>query len=119
MRPLAGRLQKSSELTPILLGSRQEVRLDFDLRDIFTINPGWDYSLQLRVKGFGRASTIGIYSRQSAQQASPITNEKTPVYSRTPISRFHLLLPSIIAILVSSIFVCRHAQEMRASVQNR
>lgn len=109
--PLPGKVKVSKTLAPIMIGPRQEFRLILDLRALFPITDDENYSLRLRVKGFGRAD-LRIYARQGSAQTIIGSNRERVVHARPPLSKLHLLMPSMIAILVSSIFVYRHAREI-------
>jgi hypothetical protein len=109
--PLPGRLKASKSLTPIMVAPRQEFRLVLNLRTLFAIPDNRLYCLRLRVHGFERANDIGIYSTPDAAQTIAGNDRGTKVQSRPQISRLYLLMPSLVAILVSSIFVYWHARE--------
>lgn len=111
--PLPGRVNTTESLAPIMIAPRQEFRLVLDLRTLFPIADDQPYSLRLRVKGFSRANDIGIYSTRDAPQTITGSNREMIVQSRPHISKLYLLMPSLVAILVSSIFVYRHAKEFK------
>ena len=111
--PLPGRVIRSNELSPIVVAPRQEFRLSLDLRTLFPVSYDEQYSLRLNIKGFGRANDIWIYNTLEAPQRITDGDAVVQVLQTRPgISRLTLLMPSLLAIVVSSIFVYRHAKEM-------
>ncbi len=113
LAPLSGRVIRSNELSPIVLAPRQEFRLSLDLRTLFDISYDEQYSLRLSIKGFGKANDIPIYTTLEAPQRISGGESVVQVLQTRPgISRLALLMPSLLAIIVSSIFVYRHAREM-------
>ncbi|HSE36880.1 MAG TPA: hypothetical protein VLG74_06220 [Blastocatellia bacterium] len=110
--PLPGRVILYRSLAPIVIAPRQEFRLALDLRTLFPISDDQQYFLRLRVRGFGAANDVMIYSTRDAPQTITGNTTGSRLEIRPDISRLELLMPSLIAIIVSSIFVYRHAKEM-------
>jgi hypothetical protein len=105
-------------VAPILVGPQQEIRIALDLRNLFTISYADGNSLQIRVKGFGRTNAIAVYldPPTSPTASGAITQIVLP---REKTSTLVLLIPSIIAIAVSSIFVCWHSKEIVVAARLR
>jgi len=117
--PLQGRVVSSKNAAPILVEPGQEFRLTVDLRKLFTISVEETYDAQLRVTGFGRSNAIDIYPSPPALPTAGRTIPETLARIRKSTSRFALLIPSIVAVIASSIFVFRHGKELLDEVQNR
>ncbi len=111
-RPLQDGLILSKSVAPILVGPGQEFRLAVDLRKLFTmpVEDGY-FSVQLRAGGFGRSNAIGLYPNLPISPTLGDVSMRTVVRSRERISRLTLLIPSIVAIIVSSFFVYRHRKD--------
>ncbi|HKA17687.1 MAG TPA: hypothetical protein VKN18_05165 [Blastocatellia bacterium] len=109
-KPIPGRVVMSRTLAPIIVAPRQEVTVGIDVRELFSIANDQTYVLQLRSKGLGRPSNIFVYTGPPPPElADHAINRSAP---REPISRLKLLIPSALAIIVSSIFVFHHAREL-------
>ncbi|HLF84857.1 MAG TPA: hypothetical protein VI837_11835 [Blastocatellia bacterium] len=112
--PLPGRVLLSQNLPPVLVGPQQEFRLTMNLRELFEIAHEEVYSVQLRVKGFGRANDIRIYPRTLSNPIiSGTTGGGTIIRSRPPSPGFRLLIFSIVAGIGSSISIFAHRRSRR------
>jgi hypothetical protein len=111
-RSLPGRVIFSKSLAPLVIAPRQEFRLALDLRTLFPLSEDQQYFLRLRVKGFGTAKDVFIHVTRDAPQTITGSTSGSRLQTRPDISRLELLMPSLIAIIVSSIFVYRHAKEL-------
>lgn len=118
-RPLRNRLISSNNVAPILVGPQQEIRIAVDLRNLFTISDEEGNSLQIRVKGFGRTNAIDVYLDHPTSPTTSGAITQQIVLPREKTSTLMLLIPSIVAIVVSSIFVYLHSKEIVDAVLQR
>ena len=109
-KSIPGKVIFSKTLAPIIVQPQQEFTVAIDLKEFFLIANDKEYFANLRVKGFGRESDIFVYTK--TEDSVRFLTRLPEAVAREPISRLRLLIPSALAIIVSSLFVFRHSKEL-------